>query len=390
MQEIAHLTLKPDKPSAIIRGYRAAAPIRRWVDQRLTNLTDDWIAFAYERHFDGNSKVWVSLASKARTTHKNYLIRIESEVIMASGLEKISGDQLTLTFLGDSRSLKYIIHSLYKKESIRINSVGRCLSKYMYTVGMDFANKCDMLIFDHATDSQWIPPEGDWVNSPRWVRMVLDIPAGITVEEFREKFLYRQKKNIKKVLREGLYLEESNDPEDLEFFIEKIHKPTIKNRYGNFAGIPDRSYYVRLARKGRLFFYCLPTGARVGGLLALVRNNIMYCVMNGFLDGDPQWLERGVLAADYLYSIEYAIKNGIRRIDTGEAMPVIDNGLYRHKLRWGFKPILSPWHDSNWLFWIPAYSRPALAWMRSHLFSPHFSKYGGENISQFMKEAIAS
>jgi|GEM_PF-1448297 len=365
----AHLIVgKGERPPFLVRAYRLGAPVRRWLNQHLTVMTEELITMAYECGNQNLHTMGLQIGKSLRRLHKTSLIGLESDVVRLIGIGKGDGKPLSVLYLGDEVSLKFLIYTMFADGSVERFNLGRCLTTQMLDAASLLARSNDLVVFERLVGTKWEPPFGEWISTPRWVRMVIDIPPGTTKAEMRSYLNQRQKKNIKKVLNEGIYPIISTRFDDLQFFIEKMHIPTIRTRHGEYAGTPDQKHYLKLAKKGLLLFHCLPDGTRIAGSLNVLRNKYFYAVFCGFLDGDLQWLEKGALAADYLYIIEYAVENGFRRLDCGEVIPILSNGLYNHKKRWGFHTEISPWHVTEWLFWIPGNSQSAWNWIKENPF----------------------
>jgi hypothetical protein len=124
-------------------------------------------------------------------------------------------------------------------------------------------------------------------------------------------------------------------PEDFEFFFTRMHLPMVTGRFGDRAVSEDRrTAREGLFRPGILFFLCAH-GERVGGALCSVdrRSKVVYCRLNGILDGDHRLRVAGVLSAIHYFLIEWAGQQGLRGVDLSGSVPFLSRGIYQSKRR---------------------------------------------------------
>jgi hypothetical protein len=62
----------------------------------------------------------------------------------------------------------------------------------------------------------------------------------------------------------------------------------------------------------------------------------------GVRQGDPALLQRGASVAALALPIEWARAKNFRRIDLGRTGSFVNDGLQRHKRKWGFHPVPDP------------------------------------------------
>ncbi len=380
-----NLISKGERPSLFLRGYRALSPIRNRITQYLTRLTDDWIGRAYETRNEKLRMITIPICSEFRSFYRRMLSDLEAEVFLLTGLTVRNNQPLKTLYVGDKATLKFLIQSLYTRNSAESKPLGRCLAWKMGSIANQMKTSADLIILERSTYEKWVPNSGDWVRTPRWIRMVHRFEAGIQPNEMNKKLKALQRHNYQMVRKMQYSLEVSNQMEDAKFFYERMYLPSIEKRYGDISTHGSWDYYARMAKKGLILFSCLPGGERVAGSLVLPRNSVLYGVINGVLDGDEELRRNGALSSMYIFFIEYAIEHRFLKVDIGEVMPISTNGLFNHKRQWGFSPELSPWHTTDWLFWVPNASQTALHWLSENPFLPEFAQWAGSNIQPFFE-----
>ena len=377
---------KSEKAPFWVRAYRGAAPVRRWLNKYMTFMTDDLISAAYECRNPQAHNIGLWFGTRLRRLHKNILKGLESEVVRMRGVGKDDGQPLSLLYIGDETNLKYLTFSVFADVSTERENLGRCYTRQMLDVATDYGRIFDLVVLERPVGMKTWPTTGEWFRAPLWVRMVKNLQPGTTDEQIQATYRKHQIKNIKLTRKTGLFRKISHDGEDFKYFYESMYVPSMKLRHGAYGGIVDFEYYQVLTRKGFLMWICLPDGIKVAGSIFIERHGVLYGVLNGFLNGDPQWLQKGALSAIYIFTYEYAVEKCIRFVDVGEVMPILTNGLYNHKKRWGFNPEISPWHVNEWLFWIPKAESPAWNWLEAHPFELSLISYHGDQIKRLVTQ----
>ncbi|MFE7776528.1 GNAT family N-acetyltransferase [Streptomyces sp. NPDC057445] len=135
--------------------------------------------------------------------------------------------------------------------------------------------------------------------------------------------------------------ERSTSVEDLRFFYERMHRPTMASRHGEETRSTDWSLALRaLFRQGVLLFVN-EAGKRVAGVLCRTEDGGRTLRMRllGVLDGDEAHYASGAAKAVYYLTMEWAAGHGVRRIDFAGADPFPGRGVFQFKRR--FRPTIA-------------------------------------------------
>lgn len=117
--------------------------------------------------------------------------------------------------------------------------------------------------------------------------------------------------------------------------------PHVRRRFGEEAWIWSGAYMTALRRRGTLLFVTRE-GRRLAGACLLATRGEVWMALAGVRDGDPGLIGEGALAAIYAGTIEHARLSGAGWVDVGCTGANLDDGLARHKRKWGFSPAEDP------------------------------------------------
>jgi len=168
--------------------FRATNRFRRKINNYLTSVTDEYIKQEIEIQNPIIKKIALTSTINFRMNYSKYLLNYESEVDYFSGKSKISEKQFNTLYIGDGVSKEYFIQSFYKVGEIQKVSKGKILfSSITKTIDPEKLN-VDLIIFERNMCNNWIPPYGEWIRTPRWVRMVYQRFSNGDAEKFTHQF----------------------------------------------------------------------------------------------------------------------------------------------------------------------------------------------------------
>ncbi len=369
-----------ENPSIFLRGYRACHGVRRKINAWVVSITDNWIGLAYENRWPWRQSFLFTSLMRIRCLSAQWLKEFEAVVYTASGIKRATVEPFSLLFIGSKKPFQYLCHELFEASTLKTYKLGRCPFWSTNHVAQDIGQAYDLVVAERSITDNWVPHSGEWVRSPHWVRMVVDLAPNINESGLWALYHRGQRRWIQKLIQNGYTIEQSSSREDFWYFYNHMYVPTMQVRHSEYSGYGDSQYFEKLIKTGILQFICSPEGKRVGGQVSLPRFPVMYGVVIGVLEGDEKWHKEGVMVGLYHYALKYAIEQHFQRFDAGEVMPMITNGLYLFKQRLGLHPVSSPWHQFDWLFWAPTGSPIALEWLTSNPFIPQFAFSGGEKL----------
>lgn len=302
-------------------------------------------------------------------------------VVILNGNAVPSQCSIKVVYIGRKRSLNYFVFSLFGDNPVDRREFEKISSRTSRKIGEGLASTADLVIFERNCLVKWKPNWGEWIETPFQVRHVFEIDAQDTWQSIENQFT-EQKRYIRKAQKEEFSISISQDKKDFDYFYDRMLIPLAKKRYKDRARIAQRLYLQALLPKGFITFVSTPDGQRIAGAFNIIDGDIYLGMVMGVLDGNEDWIQRGAIALLYHSDIQYCHKKGLHRIDVGESVPFANNGLFRYKAMWGYRPQLDPWNYINWLIWVPNNSPEGLRWVVRHQCLPQFSKFSSTYIQQ--------
>jgi RimJ/RimL family protein N-acetyltransferase len=147
--------------------------------------------------------------------------------------------------------------------------------------------------------------------------------------------------DLRKVRSHGYTLEPGATAADWEEFYSTMLIPQAMSRFGDEAWLPSRRFLGELARRGRLHFI-VRAGERVGGMCSLIRDDTVWVPVTGLRQGRDDLRRDGAAAAALALTLDWARRQGCRRVDAGRTSPFLQEGVHRWKRKWGLQPVRDP------------------------------------------------
>lgn len=144
------------------------------------------------------------------------------------------------------------------------------------------------------------------------------------------------------------------DAEWFDIFYADYYKATMLSRHAERARTEGRdSAYECLFRSG-IMFYLAMDGKRVAGHLCHwdPRSRVLTSRLLGVFGGSEKYYAAGALKIMYVRMIEWAARNGVRRLDFQGTEPFLSKGTYQLKRRFGTKVVLPPNHFGGKRLWL--------------------------------------
>jgi hypothetical protein len=200
--------------------------------------------------------------------------------------------------------------------------------------------------------------KADYLRVPEWIRSSMPIPDSIESVAAGHHSLGQDLRLIRK---HQFSFVESHADEDLVEFFNTVYRAHGLVRHGPSAQL--RSFAsISCAMKRGALLWIMCEGRKVGGVVLDSNNGRMILAGLGTVGGDESLLRKGVLAATYYFSMQYARSRDCRILDFGGTRPSLYDGLLRYKRKWGAVIDPKPLICSDTLVWWPI-SNPSIAAM---------------------------
>jgi hypothetical protein len=202
-----------------------------------------------------------------------------------------------------------------------------------------FARQHDKVMIDmHCNLSRFF---SDGITSVRWIRQMYDL-----TEPIDNLFKHRERRRErKKVLTFTPSF--STDPEDLEFFYEKMYLPYIRKRHNDAILLKKVFLQQDLKKSGELCFIKKEALITAGGFCNHVGDTYSMLIL-GLMD--ERYVEEGAVAALFYYGLYRALEKKARFFDFGLSKPFIDDGVCIYKRKWGGR--IHQDHETNHIMYL--------------------------------------
>lgn len=285
----------------------------------------------------------------------------------------------SVAYFADGENMDYLISLLFADGQVERVQRGSCSLWALAKTATMLAQEVDLVVVERNSLLKWKPSFGSWVVGPTWIKSVLDFKPGETWEQVQTRFK-KQSRYIRRFKEAGYTSVVTNRDEDFDFFYDRMHVPLIETRHKGYGSVGSKKGLYPFFKRGHIRFALNSENQPVAGWLNWVQGDVMVAYVNGVLDADRKWMEDRALSVLYYYLLQWCHENGMRRCDAGGARPFAHDGVYVHKLRWGFHPVQELWQIHQWLFWAPYDSPAALKWLETHPFIPEFAQVGSTSL----------
>lgn len=293
----------------------------------------------------------------------HFILRgLELDVIHIEGIEKFSGEKISLVYVGDKSLYRQIVYRI-----LNMDIVIRCTGKVPFwrlrNLEREIHSRVDLVLLELPRLVSHSILKGTVIENSGNVLMVMPIRGKGKWENIHRELVNKQRLNIKRFNEAGFHLVRGDSQKDFDFYYDRMYLPMVKNRHALYADISPREVFRQLVEKCELWFVINPEGERVAALVWLDGGDVKHGLSFGILDGDFDYEKQGALACIYYHEIRMAFEQGARLLNGTQAPPFENDGLYQHKHRWGFEPIEDPWNPNKLLIWVPNGSSVAMGWL---------------------------
>lgn len=197
-----------------------------------------------------------------------------------------------------------------------------------------------------------LPAESSFVL-PMRVHFVVDFDD--EVDRVLARIVKGEQRNLRQKFRQHQWeLAIERDPGWFDYFYDHIYRATMFKRHGERERTEEReAAYECLFRDGILFVLDMD-GKRIGGHLCHwnPKSGVLTSRLLGVLDGADEYYAAGALKAMHYLLIQWAGRNGVRRLDFQGTEAFLSKGTYQLKRLFGTRVILPPNHFGDKRLWL--------------------------------------
>lgn len=168
---------------------------------------------------------------------------------------------------------------------------------------------------------------------PSWVQGEVDISD--CIHRFTSKSF---KYYIRKLRKNNLYYEITNELSELYNFYHNMYLPYITRRYNNTAYIIDYDFVKQKFSNCDLLLIKNKKEIIAGELIIYQKNSARLWLL-GVKDGNYDFVKSGLLGSRYFFSLNYLKEKGYKRVNLGSSRAFLKDGALQFKKHWDFNII---------------------------------------------------
>lgn len=273
-------------------------------------------------------KLYRTTASFARQLIGN-AARPKCAAALMAGREKHSGEPLRMVYIGAGRNREFLINRLFTESQIvrQQDGIHPLTGRWW---GQRAENDADLVIVDLDLPYSLLYLGWDALRAPQWVKQKLILPS--SKQAFIDSLSRNVRRKVFRCIRKYRYSYDLlNSDDEFKAFYHNFYAPFVRARFNKEGVVVDEAFFLSECRLGSLLqLKC--DGRPIGGALLQPVGTQLSSVWGGFSATEVAAAASDVL--DY-FTIDYAYDRGFRVVDFGPSRPLLDDGVFRYKRKWG-------------------------------------------------------
>jgi hypothetical protein len=255
-----------------------------------------------------------------------------ADALLVVGREVETGLPVTAAYVGHYDNYAFVLNRIYadyqvleKQEGVHSLHASRWLAHW--------AERADLLFADVELLYNLPFRRSSFLQIPQWVRQKYSMPE--TWPEVLSSFRKNTKKtDLRKVRKYGLTYRITRSESDFADFYHQMYVPYLRARFRDEAIIEPEAKVLRQCHKGELMQILREERVVAAVLLHQLEGRLAY-VWVGVPDGLPDDLFQGAFSALYYFTILHGYLQGCHEVDFLGSRPLLTDGLFRYKRKWG-------------------------------------------------------
>ena len=256
----------------------------------------------------------------------------QARALLISGAEKHSGAPLTSLYFGSGNHLPYLLGLLYRE--YRVVEEHPHLNAWQARRWVDrYRNKVDFVTADLPWPYHRVLAGRGLLEAPAWVNQRLQLPE--TWEDVLAQLRSSARgEDLRKVRKHGLTYRIVRDEQAIRRFYHEMYVPHLTNRFGGAAYI-EPEWRVRYCAESGALMQILRDGQVVAGQVLFGHRQSLQSLWTGTAGGEFGQQSQGVFPALYYFGLLYAFEGGYHEADYCGSRPLLSDGIFQLKRRWG-------------------------------------------------------
>ncbi|MBP6106307.1 MAG: hypothetical protein V9E93_16830 [Steroidobacteraceae bacterium] len=301
----------------------------------------------------------------------------EASALLVTGSERHSGAPLRSLYFGSGNHLSYVLGLLY--DEYRIEEEHRHLHAWQARNWVEgYRNKVDFVVADLPWPYHRLLADRGLLQSPAWVDQKLSLPEswGGVLAQLRSS---ARGEDLRKIRKHGLRYRIVRDEEAIRRFYGEMYVPHLTNRFGSSAYI-EPEWKVRYCAENGALMEILREGEVVAGQVLFGDRQSLQLLWAGTSGGEFGQQSQGVFPALYYFGLLYAFERGYHEADYCGSRPLLSDGIFQLKRRWGGQ-VYDGWSRDT-LFFLPIHLGQAnLGFLTRH---PLIARCGQDLVGKVM------
>jgi hypothetical protein len=273
------------------------------------------------------------------------------DMVLIEGTEKHSGQSVKTLYVGATKppafglgrfyskseaiekyaNFQFVMNSIYADYAIvaqtkNVNGLNfkRGLRKYEGQADIVYINA--ELLFAQRLD------RFQYLAIPPWVPQ--KIKLGDQWEDVIKSFPKKFRKELKRILKQGYQFCSAHTENQYNYFYHAMYVPYTQARFGSTAVIFPKDYIRQILQHGQILFLFRNDRLLLGSLNKYEHDRLLLICTVAAEDFPPAMFKGAAEALDY-FSILSAFEKGCRVVDFLGSRPLLDDGAFRYKRKWG-------------------------------------------------------
>jgi len=254
------------------------------------------------------------------------------DALLVEGTERETGLPLTAFYLGHYDNYEFVFRRVFsdfriieKREGIHSLFIRRWIRRY--------AQRASLLLLDVELLYGKLLSTRSYLEIPQWIRQKYRVPE--TWQEVLGTFRKNTKRvDLRKVRKFGLSYRITREERDFEEFYHRMYVPYLTKRFEGEVIIEPEWKVLRQCRKGEIMQILRDDQVVAAVLLHCLDGRLAYVWVGVPEDLDDD-LYAGAFSGMYYFTIQYGFQQGCREVDFLGSRPLLNDGLFRYKRKWG-------------------------------------------------------
>ena len=263
---------------------------------------------------------------------KRRIERHRENAWLIEGKERMSGQLVSIMFVGDLISRNYIARTFFDESWIEKERVRVWKSRRLQRA-LDANGTHDLAVVQLDSPQSVADASVDIFQVPCWVGGEKDLHASSELAR-RSKHI---KSDIRRIRNNRLGYRVTSEPGEFDRFYHSMYLPHIQRVFGDKAYLRTYEEIQAAIPNCELFLITQDGQDIAGGILVYDGSDKVRGWVLGVKDGDDCWVRAGALAAFEHLQTEYLLEKGFSRLHRGSSRPFLNDGALCFKKQRGME-----------------------------------------------------